>query len=190
MDHRHSDVTQLLAKWRNGDTSAESELMNVVYPVLKQIASKRMSANDKAVLSATDLVHASYERLVDQRGVVFANREHFFAISARVIRRVLVDHVRERNAEKRGGSWTRVSLSQSDAESPSESRDVLALDGAIAELELVQPRAAQVIEMRYFSGMTLDEVSVVLGRSLATIKRDWRFAMAFLNDHLSDKGPP
>jgi RNA polymerase sigma factor (TIGR02999 family) len=192
MDLRHADVTRLLAQWRSGDATAESELMNAVYPVLKQIASKRMSANDKAVLSATDLVHASYERLVDQRDVAFANRAHFFAISARVIRRVLVDHVRERSAEKRGGLWTRVSLSQADAtdkEDPIDSRDLLVLDRAIGELEQVQPRAAQVIEMRYFSGMTLDEVAMVLGRSLATIKRDWRFAMAFLNDHLSDRGP-
>ncbi len=192
MDHKQSEVTRLLAQWRSGDASAVSALMDAVYPVLKQIAFRRMSADDKKILSATDLVHASYERLVEQRGVAFADRAHFFAIAAKVIRRVLIDHVRERSAEKRGGSWTRVSLSQAESaheESSVDSHDLLALDCAISALELVQPRAAQVVEMRYFSGMKFDEVAMVAGRSLATIKRDWQFAMAFLNDHLSDIGP-
>jgi RNA polymerase sigma factor (TIGR02999 family) len=183
-----SDVTQLLAQWRAGDSAAESALMSAVYPVLKQIAAQRMSARDAAAFSVTDLVHASYERLIDQRDVEFSNRAHFFAISARVIRRVLIDQVRERNAEKRGADWEHVSLGFATGEAdnkPLDGSELLAIDQALAHLEAVQPRAAQVVEMRYFSGMTLEEVAAVSSLSLTTIKRDWQFAMAFLHDQLS-----
>ncbi len=184
-----TDVTQLLARWREGDAGAESTLMQTVYPVLKQIAAQRMSDRSAGAYSVTELVNESYVRLRDQRELQFANRAHFFAISARIIRRVLIDQIRERSAEKRGSDWEHVSLSHAVEESdrkPLDAIDLLALDQAITQLEAVQSRAAQVVEMRYFSGLTLEEVADATGRSLTTVKRDWQFAVAFLHDRLSD----
>ncbi len=184
-----NDVTQLLVRWRQGDANAESALMDAVYPVLKQIAAQRMSKRDAAVFSVTELVNESYLRLADQREVAFANRAHFFAISARVIRRVLIDQVRERLAEKRGADWEHVSLGHAIDETDRKalaSDDLLAIDQALINLEAVQPRAAKVVEMRYFAGMTLEEVAEASGMSLTTVKRDWQFAMAFLHDQLGE----
>ncbi len=182
-----TDLTQLLVRWKNGDPSAESALLEAAYPVLKMIAAKHMSERDRIAFAVTELVNEAYLRLIEQRQRPFANRGHFFAIAARVMRRVLIDQVRERAAEKRGAGWVQVSMGQAQYQGANEGLDgdqLLALDQALAQLESVRPRAAKLVELRYFGGLTFDEAATDCEISLATAKRDWQFAVAFLQDRL------
>ncbi len=182
-----TDLTQLLVHWKNGDLNAESALLEAVYPVLKMIAAKHMSERDRIAFAVTELVNEAYMRLIEQRQIPFANRRHFFAIAARVMRRVLIDQVRERAAEKRGADWVHVSMGQAQhlhADKGLDGDELLALDQALAQLERVRPRAAKLVELRYFGGMTFDEAAADCEVSLATAKRDWQFAVVFLQDRL------
>ena len=184
-------VTELLRAWSGGEPRAFDELVPLVYGELKQQAERYLRREKVGhSLQATALVHEAYLRLVDQRRIQWQGRTQFFGIAAQLMRRVLMDHARTRHAEKRGGAD--VSLVQpldeaTAAAVPASGGDVdlLALDDALTRLAALDPRQAQVVELRYFSGLGIEETAEVLGVSPATVKRDWTMARAWLKRELS-----
>ncbi len=180
------EVTALLAAWSTGDKAALERLMPLVYAELRAIAARHVRREPAgATLQATAVVHEAYLRLVDQRRVQWKNRGHFFAVASQAMRRILVDHARARHAAKRGGgaepaSWI-VDVAQ---ETPVAPIDVLALDQALSLLSAADSEQARIVELRFFGGLTVEEIAELLGRSEATVKRDWRTARAFLHREL------
>jgi RNA polymerase sigma factor (TIGR02999 family) len=172
-------ITSLLARWRGGDVAAADELMPLVYAQLRAIA-RRQLGKERAghTLLPTDLVHEAYLKLSDN-APASADRVHFFAIAARAMRQVLVDHERHRRADKRDGG-DRVTLSSADPPDPNQNVDLLALDEALHALEKVDARKARVIELRVFAGLDFDECAQALDISRATLARDFRTARAWL----------
>lgn len=184
-------VTLLLARWKQGDQGAENELLEAIYPVLRKLAQQRMSSADAQVLAATELVHEAYLRLIEQRETDYQNRTHFYAIAARLIRRVLIDQVRERQAQKRGGDFVHVSLNHAlDADNPAlvGADDLLDIDRLLTKLERIKERAARIVELRYFTGLSIEEAAEACSVSLATAKREWQFARAWMQDQLGAAG--
>lgn len=185
-----ADITTLLQAWREGDRDAERALIAGIYPLLREIAQtqlRRVSAGH-STLQATELAHEAYERLQRQQAVTWESRGHFFAVVATMIRRILIDHLRRRSSEKRGGDVQTVVMDQNLAEELAQSgtgMDWLALDQALAKLEQLEPASAKVVEMRVFTGLEMSEVASALDISTATVGRHWRFARAFLADQLS-----
>ncbi len=181
-------VTQLLAAWGAGDVAASEQLLAVVYADLhRQAIAAMRRENPGHTLQPTALVHEAYLRLVDQR-VPWRNRAQFFGIAAQVMRRILIDHARERHADKRGAGAQPVTLSAVDAQpapGSDESVDVLALHEALERLSALDPKQAQLVELRYFGGMTIEETAEVLGISPATVKREWAIARAWLKRELT-----
>lgn len=173
-------ITALLRRWREGDLDAGSDLLPLVYSQLRNIA-RRQLAGERAghTLMPTDLVHEAYLKLRDSVLPDAADRVHFFAICARAMRQVLVDHERHRRADKRYGG-ERVTLSSFDPPDPNQAIDVLALDAALHALERLDARKAQVIELRVFAGLDFDDIARVAGISRATLARDFRTARAWL----------
>ncbi|MDQ3546551.1 MAG: sigma-70 family RNA polymerase sigma factor [Verrucomicrobiota bacterium] len=175
------EVTQVLIDWSKGDRGAAERLMPLIYDELRQIARgylRRERADH--TLQATGLVHEAYLRLVDQTGASWQNRAQFFGVAASVMRRVLVDHARRHRAEKRGGNWEKVEFDDALAAGLPRSLDLVALDDALQELARVDPRQSQVVELRFFGGLTTEEAGEVLEVSPRTIKREWRRARAWL----------
>jgi RNA polymerase sigma factor (TIGR02999 family) len=189
-----SAITAMLAQWHRGDRFAEDRLMRCIYPVLRDMARAQVRRNSRVLtLSATELAHEAYERLAPQRGVDWKNRDHFFAIAATVIRRVVVDYLRERNAEKRGGGMPFTPLDDiSMAEMPSQPDmvDWLAVDQALTELADSDPDCARVVELRLFSGLGMEQIAAVMGSSTATVGRQWRFARSWLAERLEIQDSP
>jgi RNA polymerase sigma factor (TIGR02999 family) len=181
-------ITAMLVAWQQGDDDAEARLMRCIYPVLREIAQAQVRRNRGVLtLSATELAHEAYERLAPQRVVDWKNRDHFFAIAATVIRRVVVDYLRERNAEKRGGGIPFVGLDEvPSGELPANGDlvDWLAVDEALNDLAEADPKCARVIELRLFSGMSVDQIATVMESSTATVGRQWRFARSWLAERL------
>lgn len=192
-----ADVTALLVAWGDGDQAAHAALMAVVYQELKRMARRRLKAEQSDhSLAATALVHETYLKLVDQKRVRWQNRAQFFGLAARLMRRVLVDHARSRDAAKRGGGARPVHLSDSGALLvPARSRghppdlDVLALDAALTRLKEIGPRHGALVELRFFGGLSLEEAADVLEVSPATVKRDWTLARAWLYRELGASTP-
>jgi RNA polymerase sigma factor (TIGR02999 family) len=183
------DVTSLLLDWNRGRAEALEELMPVVYEELRRLAKAHLGRERRDhTLQPTDLVHEAYLKLVDQRHVDWKNRAHFFAVAARLMRRVLVDHARARLAQKRGGGATRVAFDETISLG-TDASDVmlLALDDALTELGTLDVRQARTVELRYFAGLTVDEAAEALGVSGMTVKRDWTVARAWLKLRL--EGP-
>jgi len=182
------DVTQLLLAWSGGDRVAGDELLSAVYAELHRQAARAMRRESSDhTLQATALVHEAYLRLVDQRRVEWRNRAQFYGVAAQVMRRILVDHARGRDAEKRGGGVSAVSLGDADAiaeQSSSEAVDVLALHDALERLAALDPDQAKVVELRYFGGLSIEETAETLGISPATVKREWSVARAWLKREL------
>ncbi len=180
-------MTALLQRWRGGDLHALEELTPLVYSALHRVAARRLRREHAHTLQATALVHEAYLRLVDQRPVDWRNRAHFFAVASRVMRHLLVDHGRARNAAKRGGPALRIGL---DSELPEPERDLelLRLDTALERLAEVDVRHARVVELRYFGGLTVEETAEALGSSPATVKRDFALARAWLRRQLAVEG--
>jgi RNA polymerase sigma factor (TIGR02999 family) len=176
----HGDVTALLRDWSGGDPRALERLMPLVYGELRKLAASylRRERSDHT-LQPTALVHEAYLRLVDQRGVDWHNRAHFFGIAARMMRRILVDHARRRQAAKRDGAAYRISGS-GDLVEAGHDPDLLALNSALDGLEALDPRQARIIELRFFGGLTVEETAEVVGISTATVKREWQTARAWL----------
>jgi RNA polymerase sigma factor (TIGR02999 family) len=173
-------ITALLRRWREGDEGAADQLMPLVYAQLRAIA-RRQLAGDRAghTLMPTDLVHEAFLKLTDGKLPESSDRAHFFAIAARAMRQVLVDHERHRRADKRDGG-ERITLSSIDPPDPNQNVDLLALDQALHALEKVDERKARVIELRAFGGLDFDEIAIVLSISRATLARDFRTARAWL----------
>jgi RNA polymerase sigma-70 factor (ECF subfamily) len=174
------DFSQLLAGWSDRDAAAREALIAHIYSELHRLAHHYMrSERPGHTLQTTALVNEAYLRLVDVDRIEWRDRAHFFAMAATTMRRVLVDHARAHASEKRGGGMTIGSLA-ADVPAPAPDVDVLALDEALARLALVDPQQAQVVELRYFAGLTIEEVAPVLGVSTGTVKREWSVAKAWL----------
>lgn len=187
-------VTELLVAWSEGDKSALDELMPVVYDELRRLAKNHLSKErPDHTLQTTALVHEAYLRLIDQKSVNWNNRAQFFGIAAQMMRRILINHANERQAQKRQGYATKVSLDQErtkvsldEAVSFFEKRevDLMALDEALNDLAALDQQQTRIVELRFFGGLTIDEVSAVLGISPATTKREWDSAKLWLRRQL------
>ncbi len=184
------EVTQLLADLRTGQHQAHEQLFPIVYSELRKIAANYMRRErTDHTLQATALVHEAYMQLVDQTRVTWQNRAHFFGVAAQLMRRILVDHARSQNALKRGGDAQKISLDDSVglAAGPAVAFDEL--DEALNRLHELDPNQAKIIELRFFGGLTVEEVSEVIGLSTATIEREWRMAKAWLHNQLTATRP-
>jgi RNA polymerase sigma factor (TIGR02999 family) len=174
------DVTGLLDRLGAGDRNVVDRLLPLVYQKLRELAQRQVRAERRDnSLQATALVHEAYLKLVNQREVKWQNRAHFVAVAGQAIRRILVDHAREKARLKRGGGRDRVVLDEAVAAFERDA-DLLDLDVALAKLELASPDRARLVEMRFFGGLSMDEIAEVLGVSVATVNREWRFARAWL----------
>jgi RNA polymerase sigma-70 factor, ECF subfamily len=184
------EVTHLLKAWGAGDEGALERLMPVVQADLHRLAHLYMSREKPGhTLQTTALVNEVYLRLVDIAQVRWQDRAHFFAISARMMRRILTDFARSRNYQKRGGATLHVSFDEALAVSPKLNTEILAVDEALAVLAAMDTRKSQVVELRFFGGLSVEETAEVLKVSPETVKRDWRFAKAWLHRMLSgEKG--
>lgn len=176
-----SDVTSLLESWRCGDPEAGERLMPLVYAELRKIAGGYLASERRDhTLQPTALVHEAYLRLIDQRRSSWANRSHFFGIAAKTIRRILVDHARHHKREKRGGGVAKISIVELGDVPADRPEELIRLDAALVRLQEVAPEQAQIVEYRYFGGLTGDEIAEILGCSRATVTRQWRLAKAWL----------
>jgi RNA polymerase sigma-70 factor (ECF subfamily) len=183
-------VTKLLKAWSEGDREALDRLVPLVYAELKRRAGAQLARERGShTLQPTALVHEAFLRLVDQRSARWQNRAQFFAVAAQLMRRILVDHARARAADKRGGDAVRISLDDAGDASTSPEPDVLLLNQALERLARLDERQARVVELRYFGGLTVEEVAAVLEVSQITVKRDWAMARAWLYRELTS-GPP
>lgn len=180
------DVTDLLLAWGNGDAAAMEKLMPMVYAELHRLARHYMQGESPGqTLQTTALVNEAYLRLIEQKRVSWQNRAHFFAVSAQMMRRVLVSMARARHAGRRGGAFRPLSLDESLVYSNRRSFELVALDDALTALEQLDQRQSRVIEMRFFGGLSVEETAEVLGVSIDTVMRDWKRARAWLFAELS-----
>jgi RNA polymerase sigma factor (TIGR02999 family) len=185
------DVTQLLLEWRSGDGKALARLIPIVYEELHRVASARLRNESSAhTLQTTALVHEAYMRLVGLDRMSLHNRTHFFAMAARLMREVLVDHARRKRADKRGGGVTLIGLEAADAGTHPPVIDVVAVHEALTELARMDERLCRVVELRFFAGLDIAETAEALSVSTATVERDWTFAKAWLLQRLSALTPP
>jgi len=181
------DLTQLLVAWSNGEQDALDQLIPLVYSELHRLAHRHMAREGQGhPLQTTALVHEAYERLVNMKDVSWQNRAHFFAVSAQLMRRILVDYARSRRYKKRGGEWRHVPLNEAVAVFPDRRTDIVALDDALHALAEIDPRKARVVEMRFFGGLSIKETAEVLDVSQDTVLRDWRLAKVWLLRQLSE----
>ena len=179
-------VTQLLCDWRGGDTSALEKLIPLVQPYLQRLAHSYMSRERPGhTLQTTALLDDAYLELADKTHPQWQNRAHFFAVAAQLMRRIMVDHARQRQAVKRGGGAIRVTLDESLVSTETRAEELLALDEALEKLAAWDKRKAEVVEMRYFGGLTMEEIAEVLKIHVNTVMRDWRTARAWLLTALS-----
>ena len=184
----HDDVTAWLVAWGDGDPAADSRLIEAVYSDLRRVARRRLRAErGDHSLTPTALVHEAYVRLVDLRRIRWQNRVQFFAIAARVMRRVLVDHARGHGALKRGGAEWRVSVSDHVAVAPPREIELLDLEAALDKLATISPRLVDLVVMRFFGGLTIEETAEAVQSSPATVKRDWIRARAWLFRELTQR---
>jgi RNA polymerase sigma factor (TIGR02999 family) len=175
------DVTALLQAWTGGDTAALDQLMAVVYRELRDRAARQLRRERRGhSLQPTALVHEAYIRLVDQRRMVWQNRGQFFGVASQMMRRLLVDRARAHRMAKRSGQWARVALDDGVRATPPLDVDVLALDAVLTRLAAFDPRRSQLVELRFFGGLSLAEAGEALGISMATAERDWQAARAWL----------
>ena len=180
------EVTNLLIELKNGNREAESRLMPLVYGELRRLAGLYMRGERPGhTLQATALVHEAYLRLVGYEDVDWQNRAHFFGVAANLMRRILVDHARAKQAKKRGGGDQKVSLDQAVLVRPEAPEQFLALDEALERLAKRDPRQARIVELRYFGGLSEEETAEVLEISVRTVKRDWNVARAWLYQQLN-----
>jgi RNA polymerase sigma-70 factor, ECF subfamily len=185
------DVTQLLVRYSNGDGSALEDLLVQVYDELHKLAQSYMRRENPAhTLQPTALVHEAYFKLVDQKSVEWKNRSHFFGVAAQLMRRILIDHARQRLASKRGGSRARITFEDA-LHGENDTPDLICLDDALKKLAELDERQAKIVELRYFGGLSIEETAEVLHTSPATVKRDWTLARTWLYRELSgNESPP
>ena len=182
-------ITQLLKKWSEGNQEILDKLMPLVYEELRRQASRYLRRErSNHTLQTTALIHEAYLKLVDQKEVEWQSRSHFFAIAAQAMRRILVDYARERHREKRGGAAENLPLEEALMISSQEkSVDLVALDEALNRLAEFDERQARVVELRYFSGLSIEETADILGVSNVTVRRDWNMAKAWLHQQITGK---
>ena len=175
------EVTQILQDWNADSGGAAARLMPLVYDELRRLARGylRRERGDQTV-QGTDIVHEAFLRLVNQETIAWRDRAHFFRVAAQVMRRCLVDHARRQRAEKRGGAWDQVEFEHALSVAAPQEFDVVALDEALQDLARLNRQHSDIVELRYFGGMTVDEVANVLGVSRRTMQREWRMARAWL----------
>ena len=178
-------VTQLLERWNSGDRAALDTLMPLVYGELRRLAKNYFRRQPNHTLQPTALVHEVYLRLLGHQSLSWQSRAHFFGVAAKTMRNLLVDHARSQKASKRGGSQVRLSLADADRPDSQAEVDCLALDQALEGLARLNSQYAQVVELRYFGGLTITETAEVMGVSHATVERDWKFARVWLKRELS-----
>lgn len=180
-DQSSGQVTHLLKQWQEGNGAALEALMPLIYSELKRLAASylRRERPDHTLQSAA-LVNEAYLRLIDQTQVSWQNKAHFFGIAAQMMRRILVDHARGHNAAKRGAGMPVLALDEAVAQAQKQSIEVLGLDEALEKLEKLDPQQRKIIELRFFGGLSIEDVANVLGISPATVKRDWAAARAWL----------
>jgi RNA polymerase sigma factor (TIGR02999 family) len=184
------NVTALLREWSDGDQDALNRLVPLMYAELRRLAHHRLRREHaNRSLNTTGLVHDAYLKLVDVRQARFRDRAHFLAMASRVMRRLLVDQARARRAAKRGGEAEHVELDEELCVSEAQSNALAALDEALERLEALDPRQGQIVEQRYFGGLSIEEIAEALGVSLSTVKRDLRFAQAWLSSELGSDVP-
>ena len=184
---KQHEITQLLAEWSDGNQSALDDLYPLVYDELHRLARRYMSRERKGhTLQTTALINEAYVRLVDQKNVHWANRSHFFAISAQIMRRILIDHARRHAYAKRGGGAQQVSLDEAAAVASGIGSEMIRLDEALKTLAEMDPRRSQVVELRYFGGLNNEEIAGVLHVSENTVTRDWNMARAWLYQQLTE----
>ncbi|HEY1261966.1 MAG TPA: sigma-70 family RNA polymerase sigma factor [Terriglobales bacterium] len=175
-------MTQLLVRWREGDRAALEELMPLVYDELRRLAGHYLRhERNEHTLQSTALVHEAYLRLAGQNTPQWQNRAHFFGIAARIMRQILVEHARSRNAGKRGGGAFRLTLDAAIEFAQQNNLDVLELDRALSELSELDEQQCRIVELRFFAGLTIEDTSEVLGISPATVKREWVTARVWLH---------
>lgn len=191
MEDASKDVTRLLADWSKGDPEAREALMPLVYNELRRLAASylRRERSDHT-LQPTALVHEAYLRLIEERSVDWHSRSHFFSVSAKVMRRILVDHARAHLADKRGSGLPKVALTESIAMSKEHPAELLAVDEALTRLAALDPQQARIVELRIFAGLTVEETAAALNISPATVKRDWSVAKAWLMRELQKTAEP
>lgn len=178
-------VTDLLVEWGHGSESARAHMLPLVYAELRRLAGRYMAAERRDhTLQPTALVHEAYLKLVDQERVDWRNRAQFVGVAAMIMRRILVNHARDRAAAKRGGGAERVSLTVAGDAFQQPELDLVSLQHALEQLSTIEPRAARIVELKFFGGLTTEEIGEVLQLSPATVERDWRFARAWLYDAL------
>jgi RNA polymerase sigma factor (TIGR02999 family) len=181
MAHSQHEITRLLLDWRGGDRAALERLMPLVYDELRRLARHYLSQERSGhTLQATALVNEAYLRLIDQQNPDWQNRTHFFAVAARIMRHLLIDHARAHRYAKRGGGAQRVSLDEAVAITPEMSLDLLALDEALTRLATIDERKVVIVELRYFSGLSAEETAEAMSISEITVKREWLKAKAWL----------
>ena len=182
-------ITHLLLAWGQGDQAALEALMPLVYDELRKVAARHLRGQRAGhTLQTTALVNEAYLRLIDASQVQWQNRAHFFAVAAHFMRRILVDFARSRNYQKRGGGAQQVSLAEAVIVAPERGADLLALDEALTRLQTLNARQAQVVELRYFGGLSEEEAAEALKVSVRTVRRDWNFARVWLHRELTGGG--
>jgi RNA polymerase sigma factor (TIGR02999 family) len=181
-----NEMTQWLLDWSAGDKTALDQLMPLVYDELRRLAHYHLGRERQGhTLQTTALVNEAYLRLIDQQRVQWQNRAHFFGIASQLMRRILVDHARSRHYAKRGGGAQRVSLDEALVVAQERAAEVLALDDALTALAGIDQRKSQIVEMRFFGGLSIEETAAVLAVSPGTIMRDWTLAKAWLHREIS-----
>ena len=184
------EITRLLHEWANGDDGAQTRLMELVYPELHKIAAHHLRSERRDhILQPTALVNEAYLRLAKHPSQHWQDRIHFFAVAARIVRRILVDHARAQRTAKRGAGAVTVALSVSAARVAPMEVDLLDLDAALGALERLDAQQSRLVELRYFAGLSIDETADVLRVSASTVKRDWLVAKSWLRRHLAGGDP-
>lgn len=180
-----ANITQFLKDYQAGKREVLDELFPLVYDELRRLANSRLrNERDDHTLQATALVHEAYLRLIEQHSVDWRNRAHFFGLAAEMMRRILVNHAVERRAEKRGGGEAKIALDDAVSFAQEKEIDLVLLDEALNRLAAFDEQQAKIVEMRFFGGLTVEEVAEVLGVSDSTVKREWRIAKAWLHEQM------
>jgi RNA polymerase sigma-70 factor (ECF subfamily) len=181
MESPSQEVTELLVAWSGGDSGALQDLMPIVYDELRNLARRYMHREENnQTLQTTALIHEAYLKLIDQKRVQWQNRAHFFAVAAQMMRRILVDMARKRHAERRGGTFQKISLDEAPTLSHCPAREVVAVDEALTALAVLDPQKSRIVELRFFAGLSVEETAEVLKISAATVMREWKRAQAWL----------
>jgi RNA polymerase sigma factor (TIGR02999 family) len=185
-----NEITKLLIAWQGGDKAALNQLISLLYPELHQIASYHLRGEANATLQCTALVHEAYMRLVGRANQDWKNRSHFIGVASQIMRTMLVDRARARQAQKRGGGALTLSLDESIDAPFTPNMDLLSVDHVLSELTRLDPQQGRIVELRFFGGLTNDEAAEVLGVSASTVKRDWNMAKAWMFRELTTGSVP